>query len=699
MKINLLLVTLSLLLINSALLSGQQNPVKQNANVANSVKLNSKQVLLVFKDDNTGLYGYKDSVTEKIVIPAKYAGAAQFSEGLAAVNIGGEYKYDEDDENGEEYFTGGKWGYINTTGVVVIPLVYSGASDFNNGIAIIEDYSKADSIYLYGIINSKGVQLTPAVYSGLNYEDNGCLTALKKGLWGFISKTGKEVIPCKYDGLVYSKGFLIVTQNEKQGLLDNTGKEIIPVVNKNVFLFDKDGFSWIIVDDNKNYYYHKSGLKFDTKTDFENGTATVSLNKKYGLIDKNAHFVVPYKYDKIENFHDGFAIVSLNGKSGQINSKGVEKIPCKYDKVYLLEKGRALALRDNKQGYVDTLGVEVVPVKYDELYGFNDIIDIVKLNGKFGLVDLKSGAELISPRYDLLTKLKGDYAKSNIGGTPNADNMVIDGKWGLVSSSGKEIIPPKYNYIYDFAEDMALVVNEGTYDPAQKNFVNAKYGYINRNGEEVIPAIYSKAGNFSNGLATVTLDGESMKITKTGEKYIKKYNNICEAIYADDNDAIREMVKNGVDLNVYYKYKVENQYVEEQSYPIHAFFYYGSGNKEFYEIFKLFLDNGLDVNNYDLLEKIISTCSLKRDRIRMLELVLAKNITVNVNVQDYKGSTILEKLCQRDCDCNDDCEIAKLLLEHGADPALKDKKGNNAIKEAKENHCDQLVDLLKNYSH
>ena len=697
MKINLLLATLSLLLINGALLSGQQNPAEKNVNVTSSGKLNTKQVLLVFKDDNSGLYGYKDSVTDKVVIQAKYANVNQFSEGLAAVTIEGTYEYDEDDEDGEEYFTRGKWGYINTSGVVVIPLKYSDVSDFNNGIAIIEDFSKKDSSYLYGFINSKGIPLTPAIYTSLNHEDDGCFTVLKNGLWGFISKTGKEVIPCKYEGIVYSKGFLIVTQNGKQGLLDNTGKEIIPIVNKNVFLFDKDGFSWIIVDDNKSYYYHKSGLKFDTKTDFKNGTATVSLNKKYGLIDKNTHFVVPCKYDKIENFYNGFAIVSLNGKSGQINSKGVEKIPCKYDKVYLLEKGRALALRDNKQGYVDTLGVEVVPVKYDELYGFNDNIDIVKLNGKFGLVDLQTGAELISPRYDLLTKLKGDYAKSNIGGTTNADNTVVDGKWGLVSSSGKEIIPPKYNYIYDFVEDMALVVNEGTYVPAQKNFVNAKYGYINKNGEEVIPAIYSEAGHFDKGLATVTLNGESMKITKTGEKYIKKYNNICEAIYADDNDAIREMVKNGVDLNRYYSYKVENQFADEQSYPIHALFYYGSGNKEFYEIFKLFLDNGLDVNNYDLLEKIISTCSLKKDRIRMLELVLAKNI--NVNVQDYKGSTILEKLCQRNCDCTDDYEIAKLLLEHGADPTVKDKKGNNAIKEAKENHCDQLIDLLKNYPH
>jgi uncharacterized protein YqkB len=690
MKKNLLLATVSLFLINGALLFGQQNPADKNMNLTSSGKLNSKQVLLVFQDENTDLFGYKDSVTDKIVIQAKYSAANKFSEGLAAVNIGGSYEYDEyDDEN----FSGGKWGYINTSGVVVIPMKYSAASDFYNGVGIIEDYSETDSTYLYGMINSKGVPLTPIVYSRIEYEDGGYYSVKKNGLWGFVSKTGKEIVPCKYDGILYSNAFLIVTLNEKQGLLDLTGKEIIPVINKNVFLCDENGFFWILVDDNKKYYYHKSGLKLDTKTDFKNGVAIVSLNKKYGLIDKNVHFVLPYKYDNIENFYNGFAIVSLNGKCGQINSKGVEKVPCKYDKVFLLEKGRTLALRDNKQGYVDTLGIEIVPVKYDEIYGFNDNIIIVKLNGKFGLVDLQSGTELISPKYDLLTKLKGDYAKSNNGGTPNADNIVIDGKWGLVSSSGKEIIPPKYNYIYDYVEDMALVVNEGTYDPVKKNFVNAKYGYINKNGEEVIPAIYSEAGQFNNGLATVTLNGESMRITKTGEKYINEYNNICEAIYANDNDAIRQMVKNGADLNVYYKYKIKNQFGDEQSYPIHVLFYYGSGNKDIYEIFKLFLDNGLDIKNDDLINKIIYSCYLKKDRIRMMQLLLTKNI--NVNEQDYEGTTVIKRLCQFNCNCDDDYEIAKLLLEHGADPTIKDKKGTNAIKAAKEHNCDQLINLLK----
>jgi len=76
-----------------------------------------------------------------------------------------------------------------------------------------------------------------------------------------------------------------------------------------------------------------------------------------------------------------------------------------------------------------------------------------------------------------------------------------------------------------------------------------------------------------------------------------------------------------------------------------------------------------------------------------MELLLTKNI--NVNEQDYEGTTVIKRLCQFNCNCDDDYEIAKLLLEHGADPTIKDKKGTNAIKAAKENNCDQLINLLK----
>ena len=79
----------------------------------------------------------------------------------------------------------------------------------------------------------------------------------------------------------------------------------------------------------------------------------------------------------------------------------------------------------------------------------------------------------------------------------------------------------------------------------------------------------------------------------------------------------------------------------------------------------------------------------------MIELLIAKNI--NINQKDYNGTNVIRSLCLRSCDCNDDVELAKFLLEHGADPTMKNLDGNNAIKTAKENDCKELLSLLKSY--
>ena len=67
----------------------------------------------------------------KIVIQAKYAFARPFSEGLAAV-----CDSCKDVRQGEyTAVTGGTWGFIDTRGVLVIPLQFQEAMSFDNGRA------------------------------------------------------------------------------------------------------------------------------------------------------------------------------------------------------------------------------------------------------------------------------------------------------------------------------------------------------------------------------------------------------------------------------------------------------------------------------------------------------------------------------------------------------------------------------------
>ncbi|WP_447640563.1 MULTISPECIES: WG repeat-containing protein [Chitinophagaceae] len=87
---------------------------------------NSHAQLIPFKDNATQLYGYK-SPTGAIIITPKYSMANVFHSGLAAVNQGAVVS--------NVTANGGKWGFIDSTGTLVIPMVYDYVQDFKGDSA------------------------------------------------------------------------------------------------------------------------------------------------------------------------------------------------------------------------------------------------------------------------------------------------------------------------------------------------------------------------------------------------------------------------------------------------------------------------------------------------------------------------------------------------------------------------------------
>ncbi len=79
-----------------------------------------------FKDEATQLYGYK-SPSGAIRITPQYSMANAFHSGMAAVNKGAIVT--------NVTANGGKWGYIDSTGSLVIPMVYDYAQDFKGDSA------------------------------------------------------------------------------------------------------------------------------------------------------------------------------------------------------------------------------------------------------------------------------------------------------------------------------------------------------------------------------------------------------------------------------------------------------------------------------------------------------------------------------------------------------------------------------------
>lgn len=102
--------------------------------------------LLKAEEDNRYSYSRYHIIDKAGKIIAKYSWVGELSEGLARVK------------------SGDKWGYIDKTGKIVIPVEYDRAGDFSEGFARV---AKDNTGYSWGIIDKTGTSVLP-----FEYEEN-----------------------------------------------------------------------------------------------------------------------------------------------------------------------------------------------------------------------------------------------------------------------------------------------------------------------------------------------------------------------------------------------------------------------------------------------------------------------------------------------------------------------------------------------
>jgi hypothetical protein len=229
----------------------------------------------------------------------------------------------------------GKYGFIDSTAKEVIPLIYDDIGDYNEGLAI--------------------VSIKDQLKEKENYLDCDCYDRTAKCKYGFIDETGKIVIPLIYDNAEdFINGKSVIKLNNKWGVINSKGKYIIPVI-------------------------------YDELIPLSDNLIKIKLNNKYGFIDSLGNKITPINYSLISDFNGGFAQVAVNDtttgideevsisikkKWGIINKNGVEIIPTKFDTIeQVLEKKFKVGL-NNKFGLIDKTGKNVIPILYDEIESY-----------------------------------------------------------------------------------------------------------------------------------------------------------------------------------------------------------------------------------------------------------------------------------------------------------------------------------------
>ena len=324
-------------------------------------------------------YGFADE-TGKIVIPMQYDKVWHFKNGLAKV------------EKNKRY------GLIDKSGKIISD-EYDFIGNIDYGFAKIKQKDK------YGLMDKNGKIIIPCEYNDiLTLTKEPDLIAVKKdNQWGFVDKNNHTIIPFVYEQVWhFHNGFAKIRNNQQYGMIDLTGKIIIPTQyqwlsdanEQGVMVYKQDNKFGLINKDNQIIREAKS----EKIADFNHiiiQKQTVSINKtveenspqekqadnteydfekidgKYVMSEKMSH-VISEKMsnnDKImikkDKFKDGLAIfMGKDEKYGVIDLDGKIIVPAIYDKVYDFENGLAEVENDNLRGLINVQGEIVVPVAY-----------------------------------------------------------------------------------------------------------------------------------------------------------------------------------------------------------------------------------------------------------------------------------------------------------------------------------------------
>jgi len=190
-----------------------------------------REIIPYLFDTEGGKYGYADR-NGNVIIEPRYDFADQFSEGFARVQLNEKWNYlYRRDRFYYELFAGcgeainlkGEWGFIDKTGkMVILLLFYSEVGNFSEGLAPIKSTK-------WGYINKDWEEVIPMQYDECQ-AFSGDLAAVKlNGKWGYIDKQGNEVIPPKYDDIFHHflNGLAHVAINSEQRWIDKYGNEYL----------------------------------------------------------------------------------------------------------------------------------------------------------------------------------------------------------------------------------------------------------------------------------------------------------------------------------------------------------------------------------------------------------------------------------------------------------------------------------------
>jgi hypothetical protein len=366
----------------------------------------------------------------------------------------------------------GNWGFMDSSGYVVINPDYSMVSEFQDGLARVVSYSKT------GFVNLKGEEVVKPYYDSASDFTQGFSVVSESGSYGIIDRRGNTVVSVSYDSLSIAgentfiqyrsdrcgyltrmgeplsdssfsscgqmiNGFSICSNGIGFGVIRNDGRLVLQCVFKDIKRISDSRFS---ISNGDGYALADTGgniltqFTFDAIGEFSSGLAAASIGGRFGYIDQRGRTKIPFIFQALEGFphfakfSGGYAAISLAGAFGVADTTGNIVIADSFDRIDLLENGFAMVYDSTKGGLLE-IGNErfLTESVFDSsgVFSFNSLP--VRVGDRWGAID-KSGKYLVDPRFFSIVPLPNGFYI-----------FAYENGYGILDSLSANVLDPQYD--------------------------------------------------------------------------------------------------------------------------------------------------------------------------------------------------------------------------------------------------------------
>lgn len=427
----------------------------------------------------------------------------------------------------------GKYGVIDGTGKIVIKPTYeemivipnsskpvficSYDVDYNSGefkTKVLNDNNKQ--------ILKKYNNISPLENSNNNeiwYEDN-ILRFEKDGKYGLIDFSGKEILPAEYNNIYSLSGIpksIIVEKDNLKGVVNSTLGRLVVECNYNDITSLTKGNSddgYIVHKDGKYGILGVNGKEIlgcnyqEIKNVTGDNMYVVKDDSGLKIIDNSLNVIKDSGFDGVDEINGDLITISLNGKKGVINKEGVELISPQYEDLKFACEEYFIAKNNGLYGIIKTDNTVVLDYKYKSMAFVNKANFYTAENSDYT-------TDIISRKLEV--KLSGVIIS----------DLNVDDSYMRVRKDGEY---KYYNFNFEEKKNKDLFKNHTLF------LVNkdGKYGYVNKDGDLVVNYKYDDAKEQNEfGYCVVKQDGKWGVLAKDGTVILKPSVSLDDNLYID----------------------------------------------------------------------------------------------------------------------------------------------------------------------